>query len=126
VALGWSPFSADNDQVKAVDAAYEANKGGVAPDQGIVLGWAEAKLYTDIIAKSCSNLTRAGILSAYRTISSLPMTGLMPTLDFSTPGQPPARAYDITRPAVGQAGGLKLVSPPFITPDLLKDYQPSA
>jgi hypothetical protein len=125
VALGWSPFSADNDQVKAVNAAYDASKSGVAPDQGIVLGWAEAKLYTDIIAKSCDNLTRAGVLSAYRTISSLPMTGLMPTLDFAVPGQPPARAYDITQPAAGEAGGLKLVSAPFITPDLLKSYQPA-
>jgi ABC-type branched-subunit amino acid transport system substrate-binding protein len=126
VALGWSPFSADNEQVKAVDAAYEANKGGVTPDQGIVLGWAEAKLYTDIVGKTCGNLTRAGMLSAYRSISSLPMTGLMPTLDFAASGQPPARAYDITRPAAGEAGGLKLVSPPFITPDLLKSYDPAA
>jgi ABC-type branched-subunit amino acid transport system substrate-binding protein len=126
VALGWSPFSADNSEVKQVASAYAADKGGVAPDQGIVLGWAEAKLYTDIVAKSCGNLTRAGILSAYRSTSDLPMTGLMPTLDFASEGQPPARGYDITRPSAGQAGGLALVSQPFITPTLLKNYQPAA
>ncbi len=125
VVLGWSPFSADNGQVKQVVSAYDANKGGVAPDEGIVLGWAEAKLYTGIIAKSCGDLTRDGLLSAYRTISNLQMTGLMPDLDFAKPGQAPARAYDITQPSASQAGGLKLVSPPFITPALLKNYQPA-
>jgi ABC-type branched-subunit amino acid transport system substrate-binding protein len=124
VALGWSPFSADNPQVKQVVSAYNADKGNVAPDEGIILGWAEAKLYTGIISKSCGNLTRAGLLSAYRSISDLPMTGLMPSLDFSKPGQPPARAYDITRPSANEAGGLMLVSQPFITPELLKNYQP--
>ena len=29
-----------------------------------ILGWTEAKLYTDIISKTCSNLTRAGIQKA--------------------------------------------------------------
>jgi ABC-type branched-subunit amino acid transport system substrate-binding protein len=124
VVLGWSPFSADNSQVKQVYSAYEADKGGVAPDAGIVAGWAEAKLYTDIIAKACGNLTRAGILSAYRSIGNLSMTGLMPTLDLANPGQPAARAYDITQPDASQPGGLKLISRPFITPALLKSYQP--
>jgi ABC-type branched-subunit amino acid transport system substrate-binding protein len=126
VVLGWSPFSTDNAQVKQVTAAYGANKGGVAPDAGIILGWAEAKLYTDIISKTCANLTRAGILNAYHSMGSLPLTGLMPTLDFAGTGKPLARAYDITQPAASEPGGLKLISPPFITPDLLKTYQPAA
>lgn len=124
VVLGWSPFSAQNDQVKQVVAAYKADKGNAAPDQGIVLGWTQAKIYTDIIAKSCDNLTRDGLLKAYRSISDEPLTGLMPDLDFSQAGKPPARAYNIAKPSADEQGGLKLVSKPFITPGLLVNYQP--
>ncbi|MBN9747785.1 hypothetical protein DMP23_43000 [Amycolatopsis sp. A1MSW2902] len=124
VPLGWSPYSADNAAINELRAAYQADPGGVEADAGLVNGWSQAKVYTDIIAKSCDQLTRAGLEKAYRSISDLKVTGLLPDLDFSHPGKPAARAYNITRPDSTVQGGLKMVSQPFITPSLLAGYQP--
>lgn len=95
--LGWSPFSADNAAVAEVRKAYQTDPGGVPAADGIVLGWTLAKIYTDIIAKSCSNLTRAGLITAFRSQSNLKVTGLMGDMNFTKVGQPPARAFNIVR-----------------------------
>jgi len=123
VVLGWSPLSADSPAVAEVRAAWKSDKGGTEAETGLVTGWAMAKIYTDIIAKSCDDLTREGVIAAYRSISELPMDGLMPDLDFSKPGEQPARGYNITRPEAGVEGGLKLVSDPFVTPAIVEDYE---
>lgn len=120
--LGWSPFSADNPAVADVRKAYQADPGGVHAADGIVLGWTLAKIYTDIIAKSCSNLTRAGLIKAYRAQSDLKVTGLMGDMDFTNVGQSPARTFNIVRVDETTPGAQKLTSKPFITPTLLNDY----
>lgn len=120
--LGWSPFSADNPVVKQVRAAYQADSGGVPQADGIVIGWTLAKIFTDVIAKSCSDLTRAGLVKAYRSISNLKLPGLVGDLNFTKVGQPPARAFNIVRVDKTTPGAQKLTSAPFITPSLVAKY----
>jgi ABC-type branched-subunit amino acid transport system substrate-binding protein len=120
--LAWSPFSADNAAVAQVRKAYQADPGGVPAADGIVLGWTLAKIYTDIIAKSCSNLTRAGLIKALQAESDLKVTGLMGDMNFTKVGQPPARAFNIVRVDKATQGASKLTSKPFITPALLSNY----
>jgi hypothetical protein len=120
--LAWSPFSADNAAVKQIQTAYNADKGGVSPADGLVIGWTEAKIYTSIIAKSCNDLSRAGLLKALRATTDLKLPGLTGDLDFSKAGQPPARQFNIVRVDATTPGAQKVVSSPFITPDLVKDY----
>jgi hypothetical protein len=122
ITIGWSPFSANNAAVQQIRAADQADPGDVAPADGIVVGWTDAKIFTDIVAKSCSNLTRTGLEKTYRSISDLKVTGLMGDLDFTKIGQPPARAFNISRVDSSTPGAERLVSQPFTTPDLVKDY----
>jgi ABC-type branched-subunit amino acid transport system substrate-binding protein len=121
-ALAWSPFSADNPGVKQVRAAFNANKGGVSPSDSIVVSWTLAKIYTDIIGRSCDQLTRTGLMKTARSITDLKATGLVGDMDFSKVGQPAARTYNIVRVDTKTIGAQKLVSPAFITPALVKDY----
>ncbi len=124
--LAWSPFSANNPEVTKIRTAFEADPGGVNPADGIVIGWAYAKLYTDIIAKTCDDLTREGMVKALRSTKDLSLTGLTGDLDFSKPGQPPARKFNILKADASVPGAQKLVSDPFISPELVKNYPASA
>ncbi|HEY5841023.1 MAG TPA: ABC transporter substrate-binding protein [Mycobacterium sp.] len=105
----WS--ETDIPAVKELHTAYEAQKPDVAPGAGVVIGYAQAQAYTEIISKSCDNLTRAGLVEQFRATTALDTGGLLLPLDFTRgDGQKsPTLATNIVKPDKAAEGGLVLV-----------------
>jgi ABC-type branched-subunit amino acid transport system substrate-binding protein len=122
----WAGLGQNNPEAKKVTAALVEHGGGVAPDTGALLGWAEAQIYTDIIGKSCGQLTRDGLQAALRSTTDLKVPGLMGDLDLSDPSKAPSAAYNIFRPDTSVVGDLSLVSKPFEIFPLVKSYKSPA
>jgi ABC-type branched-subunit amino acid transport system substrate-binding protein len=118
------PLGAGTPASKEIIAAFNKEKPDVDESDGLVLGWANAQVYTDILKKACANgdLSRAGVMDAVRDSSAMETGGMFPTLDYSQPGTPATRSSFISRPDPSLVGGLKLITPDPYTSDLAKNY----
>lgn len=118
------PLGAGTAVSKEIIAAYNKAKPDAEESDGLVLGWTNAQVYTDILKKACADkdLTREGVMKAVRESSAVESGGMFPTLDYSEPGAPATRASFISRPDPSLVGGLKLVTKKPFTSDLAKSY----
>jgi hypothetical protein len=66
-----------------------------------------------ILKAACrrGSLERSALVSALRKIRGVDTSGLIAPLDYSKPGQPPARETYILQPDATALGGLKVVLP---------------
>jgi hypothetical protein len=69
----------------------------------------------EVLDTACANknLTRSGLLKAFQSIKSFDSKGLVAPMDFSKPGQPPARQVTVLKPDPAAAGTLGVVAPFF-------------
>jgi len=118
------PLGADTEVSKEIVAAFDKKKPKVDESDGLVLGWTNAQVYTDILKKACDNkdLTREGVMKAVRQSSAIESGGMFPTLDYSEPGKPATRASFVSRPDASLVGGLKLVTKEPYTSSLAESY----
>jgi ABC-type branched-subunit amino acid transport system substrate-binding protein len=76
----------------------------------VIFGWAQAKIMKDVLLKACANkdLTRQGLLTAFRQLSNVDTGGLVAgSLSYTTQGAPPTRAVYIARVDPSAAGGTR-------------------
>jgi ABC-type branched-subunit amino acid transport system substrate-binding protein len=115
----WS--QTDVPGVKDLHQAFAAQKPQVTPGAGVVFGYGQAQAFTDIVAKSCADLTRAGLVKAFRATKSLDTGGVLLPLDFTRGDgkKSPSLATSIVKPDKAADGGLKLVEAAY-TSDAVK------
>ena len=105
-------YSADNPAVKKLAAAYEKAYPKGVPQQAVVTGYSEAQVMDAILKQACENkdLSRAGLVTAFRQLSGVDTQGLVAgDLDFTNVGQSSSKAvyaHDVDKAA---PGGLKTV-----------------
>ena len=73
----------------------------------MLYGYAQGELMAQILETACENgaLTRAGLQEAFQSLDNVDTAGLVAPMDFSDPGQPPAREVHILKPDVAVDGG---------------------
>jgi ABC-type branched-subunit amino acid transport system substrate-binding protein len=94
------------------------------PDQAskasafVVYGYGQGIIMNKILAAACKNgaLTRDGLLTAFHSLTTVETDGLIATLDYSKPGQIPARQVYVVQPDSTVPGGLRQVQGLFVAP----------
>ena len=105
-------YAADNPEVRKVADAYEKAYPKGVPQQAVITGHSEAQVMGAILDKACENkdLSRAGLVKAFRELSSVDTKGLVAgNLDFTKVGQSSSKAvyaHDVDK---ASPGGLKTV-----------------
>ena len=94
------------------------------PDQAkkasafVVYGYGQGMIMYKVLAAACAGgaLTRDGLLTAFHGLTTVPTDGLIATLDYSKPGQIPARQVYVEQPDSTVPGGLRQVQGLFVAP----------
>ena len=117
VSASSLPLSADTPAAKKVLAAFRAKYPNDPSNAGVTYGYGVAKIYEQTLKAACDkkDLTRQGIESAFRTLTNVDTDGIIAPLDYSKPGEIPARQTLILRPtkATLAIDGLKIDKPLF-------------
>lgn len=110
-----APISTATPAVHDLAAAYRQRFPTSVPDPDVVYGYAAAQAYGQVLQKACDagDLTRDGVVAAFRATTGVDTGGLLPPLAFATKGAPPALAVYVSRPDAAAVGGLTLVEPLF-------------
>jgi ABC-type branched-subunit amino acid transport system substrate-binding protein len=126
VTTSIAPFSSTEPGPSQVRDAFVAKYPDELKTAFVMYGYAQGELMEDILTRACEDkaLTRAGLLKAFQSLQDVQTNGLVPTLDYSKPGQIPARQVYLVRPDAKSAGGLSQVKALFAAP-FATTYQPS-
>jgi ABC-type branched-subunit amino acid transport system substrate-binding protein len=119
-----APFSGREPGPTQVRNAFLAKFPNQPKTQYVMYGYAQGALMAKLLGATCNNLTRAGLLAAFRGMRDVRTEGLVAPLDYSTPGTIPARQTYIMRPDAGVEGGLAQVQDLFAAP-LAATYKPA-
>ena len=119
------PLSADNPEAKKVLAAFHAKYPGKPSNAGVAYGYGVAQIYAQTLKAACDkkDLSRVGIESAFRTLTNVDTKGLIAPLDYSKPGEIPARQTFVVRPSKANLAidGLKIEKELFES-NIAKEY----
>lgn len=122
-----SPLSADLPAAKKVLAAFKAKYPSATPNAGVAYGYGVAQIYEQTLKAACAakDLTRAGIETAFHTLSNVDTGGIIAPLDYSKEGKIPARQTYIIRADKANLAidGLKVEKQLFES-DIAKSYTP--
>ena len=126
VTTSIAPFSSTEPGPSQVRKAFLAKYPDQLKTTFVMYGYAQGEIMADILAAACKNktLTRDGLLKAFQSLQNVQTDGLVPALDYSKPGQIPARQVYLVRPDAKAAGGLAQVQALFAAP-FATAYQPS-
>ncbi|SCF24704.1 ABC-type branched-chain amino acid transport system, substrate-binding protein [Micromonospora viridifaciens] len=121
------PLSSDNPAAKAFGEAWKAKFPDTPVTASAGAGYVFAQVFNAILEKACDNkdLTRDGLISALRGLTSVDSGGLQVDLDFSKAGQPASRSTNILKPDADAFDGVKLVQAGY-SADFAKQYQPGS
>jgi ABC-type branched-subunit amino acid transport system substrate-binding protein len=111
VSTGGSPFNSDQPGPQEAASAFTAAHPKETPKIGVQVGWTEGELMYRTLQQACENqdLSRAGIVTAFRGLSNVDLDGLTAgPLTYTQVGQAPSRATYVMQPA-DEPGGLKVV-----------------
>jgi ABC-type branched-subunit amino acid transport system substrate-binding protein len=119
-----APYASDAAGPAGVREAFAAEFAGETPTHFVLYGYAQGELMAQILETACENgaLTRPGLQEAFQSLDDVDTEGLVAPMDFSDPGQPPAREVHILKPDASVDGGLSEVQDLFASP-LAADFQ---
>jgi ABC-type branched-subunit amino acid transport system substrate-binding protein len=122
-----SPLSVDRPGPKAALALYTKAYPNDKPSSSVASGYGGATVFIEILRKACQNkdLTREGMVTAFRQLGNVDTGGVYPPLDFTKPGKPSSLASGIAQPDAAVTGGLKELRGPAVS-DLAKGYPAGA
>jgi ABC-type branched-subunit amino acid transport system substrate-binding protein len=108
----WQQPASDDTAVQSLVKDYAAAYPKAAIDGGITWGWAAGEAYKEVLDKACDNkdLSREGLLKAFRETTSADTGGLVANLDYSKKGESPTKSVYIFQPDKSLPGGLKQIS----------------
>jgi ABC-type branched-subunit amino acid transport system substrate-binding protein len=115
VVQSTAPFASEEPGPTKVRNEFTANFPNATPNQFVNYGYAQGELMAQVLDTACANrdLTRKGLLKAFQSIKSFDSKGLVAPMDFTRPGQPPARQVMVLQPDPAVAGTLSVVAPLF-------------
>ena len=118
VTTSIAPFSSVDPGPSYVRDAFLAKYPDQLKTAFVMYGYAQGEIMANILATACKNkaLTRAGLLQAFQSLKDVGTSGLVPTLDYSKPGEIPSRQVYLVRPDATAAGGLTQVQAMFAAP----------
>jgi ABC-type branched-subunit amino acid transport system substrate-binding protein len=121
-----APFGAPDPGPTKVREAFKAAFPDDPKSGFLMYGYAQQQIMASALEAACASgdLTRAGLAEAIQSLSSVRTDGLLPTLDYSTPGGIPTRETRILKPSVTVEGGLEQVQP-LATDPFAVTYQPA-
>ncbi|MGZ8647443.1 MAG: ABC transporter substrate-binding protein [Solirubrobacteraceae bacterium] len=105
-------YSSDQPAVKKLASAYEKAYPKGVPQQAVVTGYSQAQVMDEILKQACENkdLSRAGLVTAFRQLSGVDTQGLVAgDLDFTKVGQSSTKAVYAHGVDKAAPGGLKTV-----------------
>ena len=113
LAASWEPYSGTSAGATKLRQEYAKAYPNEVPNGGADWGYGAAAAYTTVLKKACDNkdLTRDGLQKAFRQTTNVDTDGLLPSLDYSKPGDPPTREANIAQADKASQGGLKVVAP---------------
>ena len=113
-----APYMSEADGPTAVRDAFASEFTGETPTQFVLYGYAQGELMAQILEAACEAgaLTRPGLQEAFQSLDDVDTGGLVAPMDFSDPGQPPAREVHILQPDASVDGGLREVHDLFASP----------
>jgi ABC-type branched-subunit amino acid transport system substrate-binding protein len=108
----WQQPASDNASVTSLIKNYKKAYPNAAIDGGITWGWAAGKAYSEVLQKACTNkdLSRDGLLKAFRQTTSADTGGIVAKLDYSKKGDAPTKQVYVFQPDKASPGGLKEIS----------------
>jgi ABC-type branched-subunit amino acid transport system substrate-binding protein len=111
VASSLAPPSLGMPAVQQVTSTWTAHYPKSPPAAvSVVFGWASAEIMNKVLDRACANrdLTRAGVLAAFRQLTSVNTGGLVAApLSYATIGQPSERSVYIASVDPSVPGGTK-------------------
>jgi hypothetical protein len=115
VVQSIAPFSSTDPGPSKVRNEFNASFPNATPSAFVNYGYAQGELMAQVLDTACANkdMTRKGLLKAFQSIKSFDSKGLVAPMDFSRPGQPPARQVMVLKPDPAVAGTLTVVAPLF-------------
>ena len=113
ISQSYAPLSGDTPGASTFRSAYTTAYRGETANAGAAYGYAQGEIMYRILNAACTSgsLERPAMLEAVRTLQRVDTDGLIAPLDYSRPGQPPARATYILQPDPTALGGLTVVQP---------------
>lgn len=118
-----APYSSEAEGPTEVQGSFEEQYPDETRNAGVMYGYGAAEIMGTILDTACDNgaLTRAGLLEAFQSLSSVDTRGLIAELDYSTPGEIPAKEVYVARPSADIDGGLEVVEELFAS-ELAQGY----
>ena len=116
VSTSLAPFSSDEPGPAKVRTAFLAKYPDQLKSTFVMYGYAQGEIMAQVLQTACDNgeLTRAGLLEAFQSLENVRTDGLVAPLDYSKPGQIPARQVRLVRPDAAAPGGLTEVQSLFV------------
>jgi ABC-type branched-subunit amino acid transport system substrate-binding protein len=113
ISQSFTPFSGDAPGASMFRAKYTAAYSGQSANAQAGYGYGQGQIMYQILKAACKSgsLKRSALIKALHKLRSVDTKGLIAPLDYSRPGQPPARATYILQPDASAPGGLKVVQP---------------
>ncbi|MEO6956001.1 MAG: ABC transporter substrate-binding protein [Antricoccus sp.] len=114
------PFTSPNvPKMVQIAAEYQKLYSADPPDYTVPMGYASGLVWQAILEKACDNkdMTRPGLLKAFKSLTSVDVKGLLPKLDFSKPGSPSTRETIINVPDPSVPGNLSTKQAFFESPE---------
>jgi ABC-type branched-subunit amino acid transport system substrate-binding protein len=111
-------FTSDQPGPTQVRNAFLAKYPDQLKTQYVMYGYAQGQIMAQILDAACKSkaLTRAGMLAAFQSLKDVRTDGLVAPLDYSRPGQIPARQVYVERPDPAAPGGVTQVETLFAAP----------
>jgi len=126
VFTGTAPISlSSNPAIEKAAASYKKAYPKGTPQQAVITAFAEGEVMKATLEKACDgkDLTREGIVKAFRTLSGVDTGGFIAEpLDFSKVGQPSAKAVYALEIDKGTVGGEKAIGEPYLS-ETAKTYE---
>jgi ABC-type branched-subunit amino acid transport system substrate-binding protein len=112
IVTSVAPFSADIPKAHEIANAYKKTFADGTPGSGVDYGYLVAKSFGAVLDKACKHgdLSREGVLRAFREVDGLDTGGLSAPLRFSVTARPSATKSFVLRPDPKAPGGLSLLT----------------
>ena len=120
VYASGAPFALKAPEVEKAAAAYKKKYPKELPQAAAIFGYSEGYVMKAVLEKACENkdLSREGIVKAFRELSGLETGGLVAgTQDWTQVGQSSSRSVYVGRVDSSVEGGVKADPEPYTSPN---------
>ncbi len=127
VYASGAPFALKAPDVEEAAAAYKEKHPKELPQAAAIFGYSEGAVMKAVLEKACENkdLSREGIVKAFRSLNELDTGGLVSgTLDFTQVGQSSGRSVYVGKVDSSVEGGIKADPEPYTSPNAEKFQTP--